>query len=110
MSKQENPFKGDTAWGDFKGTFLGGLIMGMGKLLFVLFQFTLVGLLIYGVLKATYCWLAKVWFRKPLPDFEDFPRGWYVIAVGFWLLMFWFYYCSQNGGCYTVLGVYSDLK
>lgn len=84
-----NEFKGDTMWGDFKGTALGGLIMGLGKLLFVCLQLTLVGLLIYGCLKATVCVIRKVFFGKELPDFEEFPKTWYFFAVIFWLLVFY---------------------
>jgi predicted lipid-binding transport protein (Tim44 family) len=85
MSKQENPFKGDTAWGDFKGTTLGGMLIGLGQFLFVCLQITIIGLLLYYSTKAMVLLIRKLLTGKPLPDFDEFPRTWYFFGILLWV-------------------------
>jgi hypothetical protein len=84
---EQNPYKGDTLWGDFKGSTLGGIFLGLAKFLVFLGYLSLVGILLYGSTKAIVLLIRKIVFGKPLPDFEEFPRSWYFFGVVLWLVL-----------------------
>lgn len=85
--KDKNPYKGDTLWGDFKDSALGSMIIGLGKLLVVLGYISVVGILLYFSTKAMVLLIRRILFGKPLPDFEEFPRTWYLFGAILWLVL-----------------------